>query len=98
VEKAKTFWLLLTFSKDCPKQTIAQQAKIGPICSPCSFARQRETDLSSQAGLAFPKSSSNQLMVSRVARFFFTQYTKTGKNIPKLPNNYQMVVIYSKWA
>jgi hypothetical protein len=44
--------------------------------------------------------------VNRVARFFMTQYTKIGVNIPYiLPLNYQMAiipmyqtaVIYSKW-
>jgi hypothetical protein len=33
---------------------------------------------------------------SRVARFFMTQYTKTGGKDTKLPLNYQMAVIYSK--
>jgi hypothetical protein len=35
--------------------------------------------------------------IVRVARFFFTEYTKTGENIPNLPLNYEMAINYSKW-
>jgi hypothetical protein len=31
------------------------------------------------------------------ARFFLTRYTKTGKNITKLPLNYQRAIKYNTW-
>jgi hypothetical protein len=38
------------------------------------------------------------LYLSRVARFFLTQYTKNVENIPtKLPLNYQMAIKHTKW-
>jgi hypothetical protein len=35
--------------------------------------------------------------MSRVARFFFVQHTKTGKNIPKTHKIYPISIKYTKW-
>jgi hypothetical protein len=42
-----------------------------------------------QLNLLFP--------ISRIATFFLSQYTQTGKNIPNNYEIYQKVVNYSKW-
>jgi hypothetical protein len=36
------------------------------------------------------------MIITRVDRFFLTQYTKTVKNIRNCPLNYQMTIKYTK--
>jgi hypothetical protein len=62
-------------------------------CNSLSLLAQEKTKLAPKIGFRKNK--------NRVARYFLTQYTKTGENIPNYHNGlkiYQMAVKYSKFS